>query len=411
MNRLLFILLLSEVSPLFLFAQGRKQEVIIEIKSSKTNLAIEAARVEIKGYGETESDAKGKAWFPDVPEGSYKVQVYKPGYENLVLANPIKVTSSENLFFIELTSLPPNSFLIRGQIQDLVNGNPLDSVQVFLVAGDRKETTQSNEWGYYDFKFNKNDVENSQKFILIIRRHGYETPNPYEGGFFPNYIDVPVIKLKKIKIESPIQSRPIQERTLKSPMLSIGVAPDANFFLNGNLIQVQGTSSFALRWNISKKRKLFTLGIGWHLPIDLKTQNSFQTLVGMTSDFETKYKISSLGFVSFRYYHKMANSGIPYFIGITGLFVNQKPIPAVISQENHEAEISSYYKFVPRLNIGISISKGIFEFEPFLSLTYFKLNTQNLKFNYFGRADYEIVDKKFIQIGIGFNLEMAIINY
>jgi hypothetical protein len=100
-----------------------------------------------------------------------------------------------------------------------------------------------------------------------------------------------------------------------------------------------------------------------------------------------------------------------YFVGASGLFVLQKPTSEIFTENNHEALRDSFYKIVPRLSGGISLRRGLIEFEPYFTFTYFKVNSQNFKFNYFGRADYEIVQKNFIQFGAGFSLNVAILNY
>jgi hypothetical protein len=399
------------------FSQGtvKLNEVIIEVKSKTTDEPVNSARVEIKGYEETLTDKTGKAWFPEVAKGNYQIEVDANGYENYIHPFLFKVTGEDDNLSINLKPLPDNTFSIRGRVIDAQFESHLDSVEVFVKIGILEKTTYTNDWGFFNFLFKEDEIKNNKEFNLNIRKNGYELNSSYVGGFYSNHIETPTFKLEKktklIKDET-IKTTTVKRKSQKStiPLTTISISPESNFFLSNNDLQVQGTSSFAIRWNLTRKRKKITIGAGWHLPINIKTQNTFETLDGQVSEVETNYRINNLGFLSFRYYANSKNN-LKYrpFFGVTTLLEKQTPTPSIISSENHQEEKESYVKIVPRITGGISIKRGLLWIEPFVSATYFNMDSQNFIFNYFGRADSLPVKESFFQASIGINLELTFI--
>ena len=152
--------------------------------------------------------------------------------------------------------------------------------------------------------------------------------------------------------------------------------------------------------------------MGWHLPITLKTQNNFETLTGQMSEIETAYKINSLGFFNVRYYHsKNKEQKVIPFISFMGQLQNQVPAQPIISDGAHEEEVDSYFKFLPRIDIGVALKRKWVFIEPYLSFSSFSIESQNFQFNYFGRADAISVQQRFTQLGIGVNVRTPILNY
>jgi hypothetical protein len=382
------------------------REVTLYVKSETDSQTIEGAIVEIRGYGGTETDPSGRVFFPDVPEGDYIIEVRARGYKPYISINPYRITHINNNFSINLSPLPFDTFLIRGRITDSENMR-LDSVKVRLITGARKETVITDDWGYYEFKFDRSDIEQNPEYTIFYEKKGYEILKEFKGIFFRDFIDLPNVKMKKI-IEKENESN---DNSIKHPFLSLAVSPESNLFYDLDQIQINGNLGFFIRWSI-KNKKNFTLGIGWHLPIKLTAENKFQTLIGMISSIKTEYKLINYGILNCRLHNNLPNNNsLSYFFDGSILFTKQDPITSTNILNNHEISRKSFYKFIPRLTSGISLSKKSFKIEPYLSLAYLNLKSQNFIFNYFGRADYQIISKNYFQIGLGISLNLTILNY
>jgi len=406
MRKTLMILFLIYSISAFAQQENKIRSVEIKVKSVIDNLPIEAAKVDIEEYERTETDSRGIAPF-ELPEGNYRLEIYATGYEYYTHTNFIKVTEDNNTFIIKLTPLPENTFRLYGKVVEKQDKTPIDSVEVFLKAGQIEKSTLSSKFGYFDFVFQNNELEIGQSFSIDVKKKGYEV-HSYEGGFYKKEIPRLYFELQK-KNQSNSVPPLIVDNKPKIPLLTFSAVPEFAFFA-GN-IQVQASSGFLIRWNLLKKRKKITLGVGWHSPIHLSTKNTFETLAGKESEIETKYKINSLGMLNLRYYingTKNKGTTVP-FVSIGGFF--QESVPSISEEETYYEPIDPYFKFVPKVSGGISIKKKYLELEPFMSMAYFQINSQNFIFNYFGNADPYRVRINFFQIAVGLNLELTIFNY
>ena len=384
-------------------------EVLIEVKSNETGKPIKSAWVELKGHVWNETDKDGKVFFEKVVKGNYTIAVNANGYEPYTHPFLFKVTGDDDNLEIYLNPLPPdNTFSISGRVIDMQSESPLDSVEVFVKIGLFDKTIYTNDWGFYNFLCKEDEVKGNSEFSLNVRKKGYELKS-YKSGFYSNHIEAPIFKLERAKDEK-VKIPELGAKDLSIiPLMAIGISPEANFFLSNNDLQVQLATSFAIRWNIYCKRKVLSIGTGWHLPLDVNTQNTFETLNGQVSQVETKYRIDNLGFLNLRYFTKNGKANYKPFFDFMVLVEKQTPTPPVVISGYHQVQKESYIKCVPRITGGISIARGLFWIEPFVSATYFNMNSQNFTFNYFGRADSISVKESFFQTCVGLNVALTII--
>lgn len=415
------ILYLSILCCYSLGAQDTNGSITIKVVSDEDKLTpIENAKVIMGPYRNAETRKDGTVTFRNKPVGYYKLEVQADGY--YPFPDPEQPTNAIGLapgyrlepLIVNLKPLPEYAFSLSGNVIDEGTAKPLDSVHVVVKqAGKTIGEAYTDKFGDFYLTFEGSDSElDDQLFTILFDKPAYlggrqkdvfkkeSRYKAYQNSF-------------RIKPEQP--DEPDQqglEADDKVSMLSLGISPEAHFYATNNEIQVQATSMFILSYNFLEGREGLNVSVGWHLPITLKTQNTFETLTGQMSEVETEYKIKSLGFFNIRYYHsKSKEQMISPFISLMGQLENQVPAQPIISEGIHEEKADSYFKFVPRIAIGIAIKRKWAFIEPYVCFSSFPLQSQNFQFNYFGRADAIAVQQRFTQLGIGVNVRTPILNY
>jgi hypothetical protein len=417
------IVYLSILCCYSLGAQDTTGSITIKVVSGLDKpMPVENAKVIMGPYRNAETRKDGTVTFRNKPVGYYKLEVQADGY--YPFPSPEQTTNAIGLapgyrlepLLVYLEPLPEYAFSLSGNVIDDVAGKPLDSVYVVVKqAGKTIGTAYTDKFGDFYLTFEGSDAElDDQLFTIIFDKPGYQSTRQndvfkkenrykaYQNGFriIPDKLDQP---------DKPVRE---PESSAKVNMLCLGVSPEAQFYSANNEVQVQATSMFMLSYNFLEQREGLNISVGWHLPITLKTQNTFETLTGQTSEIETEYKIKSLGFFNVRYYHSSnKEQGVIPFISLMGQLQNQVPAQPIISEGTHEEQVDSYFKFVPRVDVGVVIRRKWLIVEPYLCFSSFSMESQNFLFNYFGRADAISVQQRFTQLGLGINARIPILNY
>ena len=411
------------IGYLFLFVQLIAQDVekncvlTIEVISENTNNAIRRAKVDLKVVGWSKTGAKGQVYFDKLSQGRYWVEVkakwHKPEYVQIAVFH-----NDSNFTRITLEEQPENIFSIYGRVVDWNLEESIIEADVYLNNyNDMPRSTTTDSLGNFVFINQPDQIKVGEPFAVTVRKSNYKERS-YRGAYSTNPRILSEFRLKEkpgeIAPNFSYTDRLIDPMTVSSniPLLSIGASPEILLIGGGKGgLQVQPTSSFSVRMNLIRERKLVEFAIGWHMPYKVNTFSSFKTLNELDSELKTTYTVRSLGTLSLRYYAKVWNKEYYPFVEALVSFDKQRPSSSSDSEGSHVRSYDSYIKIAPRISGGLSSQRGVFEIEPYFSATYFKMYSQDFTFNYFGWADSKTVKQHFIQLGLGVNVNLRLFKH
>lgn len=246
----IFILLMCFNCTLTIIAQNT-YEVTVKVVSKSSGVAIQGATVDIIGSGKTETGKDGNTFFSKVEEDIYEIEISKSGYYTETIQK-CKVNepknAGDNIWKVELREIQTDLFEIKGRVKDEDNQD-INNAEVHIAIGDKigvENATKTNKYGYYKFKFKKEEIKTESDFIISVRKDGYLNPPDIRGGFNRNFIDDQDFILKKI-IE------PLTADTISSgnfvQFLKNTVKPKNRFITIGGILVLGSGTHNTFVWN------------------------------------------------------------------------------------------------------------------------------------------------------------------